>query len=99
MRGSAQDVSDLRESPALDIIHLLEEKGARVNYHDRHVPIVLHDGLEMMCVESLEEALGEADCVVVVTDHSQYDWNVVREKTGLLVDRRPAAKKKIKGEC
>jgi UDP-N-acetyl-D-glucosamine dehydrogenase len=56
VRGSAQDVSDLRESPALDIIHLLEEKGARVNYHDPHVPIVLHHGLEMMCVESLEEA-------------------------------------------
>ena len=42
-----KDVSDIRESPALDIIHLLEEKGANVRYHDPHVPAFQHEGMEM----------------------------------------------------
>lgn len=83
-----RDVSDVRESPALDIIHLLEEKGARVRYHDPHVASVRHEEIEMVCVPSLDEALAEADAVVVVTDHSSYDWAQVRAGAALVVDTR-----------
>ena len=85
-----KNVSDMRESPALDIIHLLEEKGARVSYHDPHVPILRHERLEMVCVESLEEALDEADCVVITTDHSAYDWATIQQRARLLIDTRRA---------
>ena len=85
-----KNVSDMRESPALDIIHLLEEKGARVSYHDPHVPILRHERLELVCVDSLEEALDEADCVIIATDHSAYDWTVIKQRARLLVDTRRA---------
>ena len=68
-----KNVSDLRESPALDIIHLLEQKGAQVEYHDPHVPSFQHEGMEMTGVADLDTALAAADCVVVATDHADYD--------------------------
>ncbi len=83
-----KNVSDLRESPALDIIHLLEGKGAQVTYHDPHVPAFQHDGMEMVGVTDLDAALAAADCVVIVTDHSAYDWAAVRQAARLLVDTR-----------
>jgi UDP-N-acetyl-D-glucosamine dehydrogenase len=86
-----KNVSDLRESPALDIIHLLEGKGAQVAYHDPHVPAFQHDGMEMVGVTDLDAALAAADCVVVVTDHSAYDWAAVRQAAQLLVDTRHVA--------
>ena len=83
-----RDVSDLRESPALDIIHLLEQKGARVHYHDPHVPAFQHDGMEMVGVQDLGSAVRSADCVVVATDHSWYDWAAIRASASLIVDTR-----------
>ncbi len=83
-----KDVSDLRESPALDIIHLLEEKGAQVAYHDPHVPAFQHEGVEMTGVTDLDAALRAADCVVVVTDHSAYDWTQVQALAATVVDTR-----------
>lgn len=85
-----KDVSDMRESPALDIIKHLTGKGAIVRYHDPHVPSFQHHGLEMSCVEDLSAALAEADCAVVVTDHSAYDWNDVRCRSRLVIDTRRA---------
>jgi UDP-N-acetyl-D-glucosamine dehydrogenase len=85
-----KDVSDFRESPALDIIHLLREKGASVQYHDPHVPAFQHEGLSMTGVADLEAALDEADCVVIATDHSFYDWQVIRQGAKLQVDTRRA---------
>ena len=87
------DVSDLRESPALDIIHLLQEKGAEVQYHDPHVPAFHHDGMSMGSVADLDAALQEADCTVIVTDHSAYDWEHVAEQAKLVVDTRHAIKR------
>jgi UDP-N-acetyl-D-glucosamine dehydrogenase len=87
------DVSDLRESPALDIIHLLQEKGAEVQYHDPHVPAFHHDGMSMGSVADLDAALQEADCTVIVTDHSAYDWEHVAEQAQLVVDTRHAIKR------
>jgi len=83
-----RDVSDIRESPALDIIHLLEEKGADVRYHDPHVPGFHHEGMEMVSVSDLNVALDEADCVAIVTDHSSYVWQEVVRRASLLVDTR-----------
>jgi UDP-N-acetyl-D-glucosamine dehydrogenase len=83
-----KDVSDMRESPALDIIHLLEAKGAHVCYHDPHVPAFQHDGMEMVSVTDLEAALGAADCVVIATDHSAYNWSELVEQASLFVDTR-----------
>lgn len=83
-----RDVGDLRESPALDIIHLLRQGGAEVAYHDPYVPSFAHDGWTMASVPDLERALDEADCVLVVTDHSAYDWLMVYARSSLMVDTR-----------
>ena len=83
-----KDVSDIRESPALDIIHLLEEKGAKVSYHDPHVPAFQHEGMEMVGVTDLALALRLVDCVVIVTDHSGYDWSLIAAYTTTIVDTR-----------
>jgi UDP-N-acetyl-D-glucosamine dehydrogenase len=83
-----KDISDLRESPALDIIHLLQEKGALVDYHDPHVTQFQHNGMAMTSAPDLDAALAEADCVVVVTDHSAYDWDKIRAQAHLVVDTR-----------
>ena len=83
-----KDVGDLRESPALDILHLLREKGAIVEYHDPFVPSFTHNDLTMVCVPDLEQALAKADCVVITTDHSAYDWQMVASAASALVDTR-----------
>ena len=86
-----RDISDMRESPALDIIHLLQEKGAVVSYHDPHVPTFSHDGMAMTSITDLHAALDGADCVVIATDHALYDWNLVRQSAQLLIDTRHVA--------
>ena len=83
-----KDVSDLRESPALDIIHLLQGKGALVEYHDPYVPSFSYDELEMSRVRDLEAALTNADCVLIATDHSDYDWYHISEQADIVVDTR-----------
>lgn len=85
-----KDVNDLRESPAIDIIHLLQEKGAHVSYHDPYVPILHYDGIRMECLDALDEALSSADCVVITTDHSCYDWEHIAASSSLIVDTRSA---------
>ncbi len=89
-----RDVDDLRESPALDIIQLLEEKGANVTYHDPYVPSMRldHNGpaRTVRSVELTEQWLQGADCVVIVTDHTTYDWRWVIANSRLIVDTRNA---------
>ena len=89
-----KDISDMRESPALDIIALLQAKGADVIYHDPHVPSFREDGHELRSEDDLDAALASADCTVVVTDHSEYDWDRIAEKARLVVDTRRAVKAK-----
>ena len=86
------DTSDIRESPALDIIELLLEKGARVTYHDPHAPELDTEAYRLTSLgeDELGDALVLADCVMVVTDHSSYDWPDVRRKSRLIVDTRNA---------
>jgi UDP-N-acetyl-D-glucosamine dehydrogenase len=83
-----RNIDDLRESPALDIIELLRAKGADVRYHDPYVPVISHNGHDLTCEPALDPALRAADCVVIVTDHSVYDWSDVFAKARLIVDTR-----------
>jgi UDP-N-acetyl-D-glucosamine dehydrogenase len=83
------DVDDVRESPALDIISLLRAKGANVRYHDPYVPyIYLEDRQEMNTSEYGSDLLESADCVVILTNHSTYDWQHVIDHANLIVDTR-----------
>jgi len=84
------NTDDVRESPALDIIELLRQKGAEVGYHGPYVPAVSHNGYEIEGEPDLDVALAAADCVVVVTDHSGYDWTAIRHKARWVVDTRNA---------
>ncbi len=84
------DVDDIRESPALDIIGLLKQKGAEVEYHDPYIPNISHDDWFLESVPDVIEGAGAADCVVIVTDHSKYDYLRILEKASLIVDTRNA---------
>jgi UDP-N-acetyl-D-glucosamine dehydrogenase len=84
------NVDDPRESPALDIIGLLEEKGAHVDYHDPHIPHISHDGVEMDSVPDELAAARAADCVVIVTNHAAYDYPAILAAAALVVDTRNA---------
>jgi UDP-N-acetyl-D-glucosamine dehydrogenase len=86
-----RDVDDVRESPALDIILLLEKRGARLTYSDPHVPVLKTDGVEL-CGEAADEAAAKADCVLIVTDHSAFDYAKLLAKARLIVDTRNAMK-------
>jgi UDP-N-acetyl-D-glucosamine dehydrogenase len=84
------NVGDLRESPALDLIHLLSEKGSHILYHDPYVSQLDVDGLKMASVALNEDILQMADCVVITTAHSFYDWDWVVKHSRLVVDTRNA---------
>jgi UDP-N-acetyl-D-glucosamine dehydrogenase len=86
-----RDIDDVRESPALDIIHLLGRRGAKVTYSDPWVPCIQADGISM---ESTDAVTGsaEADCVVIVTDHRKFDYAGVLNAAPLVVDTRNALK-------
>jgi UDP-N-acetyl-D-glucosamine dehydrogenase len=82
------DVADLRESPALDILALLADMGAEVCYHDPHVPMVQHDGLDLASEPDLDAALASADCAVLVTNHTMYEADALAAGTALFVNTR-----------
>jgi UDP-N-acetyl-D-glucosamine dehydrogenase len=89
-----RDISDLRESPAFEIMHLLQVQGADVRYHDPHCPIIEDDGhtplenLPFYSQELTDESLASADCVIIVTDHSDVDYERVARRARLVVDTR-----------
>ena len=88
-----KDVDDLRESPALTIIELLQKEGAEVSYNDPYFPSVgkgRHYDLQMKCAPM--ENLGQYDCVLIVTDHSTYDYPRIVREAQLVVDTRNATK-------
>ncbi len=88
-----KDIDDLRESPSLTIIELLQKEGAQVSYHDPYFPFIgkgrKYD-LQMKCA-SLDD-LGQYDCVVIVTDHSDYDYRRIVQQAQLVVDTRNATR-------
>ncbi|MBO9367320.1 MAG: nucleotide sugar dehydrogenase [Chloroflexi bacterium] len=92
------DVDDIRESPALDVIGLLQQKGAQVVYHDPYVPhLETHDGLQMESVPDLMQAVREADVVVIITNHKVYDYAAILEASRFIFDTRNALGKLGKG--
>lgn len=84
------DVDDLRESPALDVIGLLRQKGAEVTYHDPYIPRIQHDDWDLPSVPDAIQAARQADCVVIITNHSEYDYIQLLENAKLIVDTRNA---------
>jgi UDP-N-acetyl-D-glucosamine dehydrogenase len=85
-----KDVDDMRESPALDVISLLEERGADVVYHDPYVPSFREDGHEHTSVQFTDAEIARADAVVIVTDHSSIDYQRVVDLASVVVDTRNA---------
>jgi UDP-N-acetyl-D-glucosamine dehydrogenase len=88
-----RDIDDLRESPALTIIELLQKRGAQVSYNDPFFPTVgqgRHYALNMTCA-SLDN-LGDYDCVLIVTDHSSYDYPRIVREAQLVIDTRNATR-------
>jgi UDP-N-acetyl-D-glucosamine dehydrogenase len=86
-----RDIDDVRESPALDIISLLMHKGATVAYHDPYVESVrLEDNAIMYSSDFSDPLLADADCVVIVTDHSSFDYDHIVQTSKLVVDTRNA---------
>ena len=88
-----KDIDDLRESPALTIIELLQKEGAEVSYHDPYIPFIgrgRHYDLQM--ASSSLENLGQYDCVLIITDHSDYDFSQIVKDAQLVVDSRNATR-------
>jgi UDP-N-acetyl-D-glucosamine dehydrogenase len=87
------NVSDMRESPALDVIRLLQQKGGVVSYHDPHVPeLHLEEGAQLKSVDLTEEILESADVVVIVTDHASVDYQHVVDHAQRVYDTRNATR-------
>lgn len=84
------DIDDVRESPAIDVIQLLEHKGAKVSFHDPFVKQITHDSWSMDVIEDFDSAVVNADCIVIVTNHSNYDYQHILDKAKLIVDTRNA---------
>ncbi|MCJ7695156.1 MAG: nucleotide sugar dehydrogenase, partial [Anaerolineaceae bacterium] len=84
------DIDDLRESPALDVIHLLKEKGASVNYHDPYVSQLVDETGVMVSVPNLMTEVNRADAVVIITNHTAYDYKAILDNANLIVDTRNA---------
>jgi UDP-N-acetyl-D-glucosamine dehydrogenase len=86
------DIDDVRESPALDVIALLKQKGADVSYHDPYIPQIHHEneGWRMDTVKSVMEAVKGSDVVVIVTDHEVYDYKAILEGAKFIFDTRNA---------
>jgi len=91
------DVSDVRESPALDITKLLLERGADVRYHDPHVSEMRLDGLSLKSVDLSDEQLSGADLVVILTDHTSIDYGRVVRLSHRVYDTRNATRQVTEG--
>ncbi len=86
-----KDIEDVRESPSLDVVRLLADDGASVSYHDPYVPELHEEGTHLTCVELTDEALAEADAVVILTDHTDLDYDRIVKHSNVLIDARHVA--------
>jgi UDP-N-acetyl-D-glucosamine dehydrogenase len=87
-----RDVSDLRESPALDVINLLVKRGAKVSYNDPYIPKIEEAGHRMKSVRLTPFVLSSADCVLIITNHSCYDFKKICNSARLVFDTRNATR-------
>jgi UDP-N-acetyl-D-glucosamine dehydrogenase len=90
-----KDIEDLRESPALDILRLLEDQGARVSYHDPYVPRFEENGHRYESVPLTQATVAAADCVMIVTDHDVLDYGMIRANARRVVDTRNALTRRL----
>jgi UDP-N-acetyl-D-glucosamine dehydrogenase len=86
-----RDIDDVRESPAVDVLRLLYDDGAQVSYHDPYVAELDEDGRGLKSVELTDDALANADAVVILTDHTDFDYARVVARARVLVDARHVA--------
>jgi UDP-N-acetyl-D-glucosamine dehydrogenase len=93
------DIDDVRESPALDVIGLLQKKGAIIEYHDPYIPHIHHetDGWQMDSVKDVMQSVKEADAVVIITNHKVYDYKAIVESSAFVFDSRNATRSVAKG--
>jgi len=89
------DIDDVRESPSLDVIGLLRQKGGLVEYHDPYIPHIHHeyDGWQMDSVKDMMKSVKEADAVVIITNHKVYDYAAIIENAKFVFDSRNATGK------
>ena len=87
-----KNVSDCRESPALDVMRMLGEKGAVLSYNDPFVPTVRMDGQVLASISLSAAAIQSQDCVIILTDHSAYDFKSLLKSARLVIDTRNATK-------
>src|SRR5512138_719390 len=94
------DIDDVRETPALDVIGLLQKKGALVEYHDPYIPHIHHetDGWQMDSVKDVMQAVEESDAVVIITNHRVYDYKAIVECAKFVFDSRNATRKFMDAE-
>jgi len=86
------NINDMRESPALDIIHLLREKGAAVTYYDPFVPELDYENIQMSSEKELTASIENVDLVAIITNHAKIDYQMVVDKAQLVFDARNATK-------
>ena len=89
------DIDDVRESPALDVIGLMQKKGAIVEYHDPYIPYIHHenDGWQMYSVKDMMKSVKEADAVIIITNHKEYNYEAIIESAKFVFDSRNATGK------
>jgi len=89
-----KDVDDMRESPGIEIINILKNKGSQVDYHDPFIPSFSgkrrYPDLSMKSIKLDENKLNKYDCVVIITNHSAYDYDWIVENSKLVIDTRNA---------
>lgn len=86
-----KNVSDMRESPSVEIMEILSRKGAELSYNDPYIPVfppMRRHKFELTSVILNEENLVYADCVIIATDHDDYDYELIRQKSSLIIDTR-----------
>lgn len=84
------DIDDMRESPAIDVIELLRRRGAKVSYHDPHVPKMMAGEETYECVPL--KNIGDYDLVAILTNHSSFDWPAICKDAQVIFDSRNATK-------
>ena len=88
-----KDIDDVRESPALDVMNLLQQKGAEVKYHDPYVSMLSGESATLTSEKLTDELFSWADVVVILTDHSDFDYARILEQSKTLIDARHAVAK------
>jgi UDP-N-acetyl-D-glucosamine dehydrogenase len=91
-----KNIDDIRESPALDVIRLLEGRGAEVTYHDPYIPSFTEDGHKRTGVALTAETLAKSDSTVIITDHSNIDYQLIVDHASVVVDTRNATARVVR---